>query len=480
MTTFAENKLSALFENWCGNKIDSINKLPPSGSNRAYYRLKSSTNVAIGMVNHDIRENLAFVNICNFFKSKSLRVPEIHAVDESNQYYILEDLGNSTLFDWLSKSREGKELPARIIEFYKLSINELVKFQFLGKELDFNCCYPRQKFDEQSISWDLQYFKYYYLKLAGINFDEQLLEQDFKRFTSFLLQVDTSYFLYRDFQSRNIMVTPHGPAFIDFQGGRQGSLQYDIASLLYDAKADLSNTLRDELLEYYIQSISKQTKIDRKEFIESYHGYVFIRIMQAMGAYGFRGMFEKKEHFLASIPHAINNIRFLLDSKKFPSGFPVLERVLLDITKSRTDSKSATHTGLTVSINSFSYKRGIPVDITGHGGGFAFDCRAIENPGKIEQFREKTGKDAEIHQFFENNSEMSLFLNRALAMVDASVEKYISRGFSHLTVNFGCTGGQHRSVYCAEKLCCHLKSKYKINVELKHVELEMKKSHGVA
>src|SRR5690606_29839234 len=272
----------------------------------------------------DVKENRAFIEFSQFFRSKNLRVPQVCAVDGDMDCYLLEDLGNTTLFDWLSTARREKEIPAPIIDFYKQSIEQLIQFQLKGQELDFSLCHPRSRFDKQSMMWDLHYFKYYFLKLAQISFDEQLLEDDFNRLADYLLQTDTSYFLYRDFQSRNIMVVNDQPAFIDYQGGRQGALQYDLASLLYDAKADLPQALREELLNHYILLLTQKINIDEMKFRELFQGYVLIRIMQAMGAYGFRGFYEKKEHFLKSIPFALENLKHLLPGPWLKDNFPTL------------------------------------------------------------------------------------------------------------------------------------------------------------
>ncbi|MCA1744653.1 MAG: phosphotransferase, partial [Bacteroidales bacterium] len=243
MEPSAKERLIALFEQWAGQKVEVLSELPASGSDRQYYRITGKTTSVMGAINRDVKENRAFIEFSQFFRSKNLNVPEIYAVDGDMDCYLLEDLGNTSLFDWLSTARREKEIPAPIIDFYKQSIKQLIEFQLCGQKLDFSLCHPRSQFDKQSMMWDLHYFKYYFLKLAKISFDEQLLENDFNRLADYLLQTDTSYFLYRDFQSRNIMVVNDQPAFIDYQGGRQGALQYDLASLLYDAKADLPQAL---------------------------------------------------------------------------------------------------------------------------------------------------------------------------------------------------------------------------------------------
>lgn len=473
MNQSAKSRLSLLFEQWSGEKIITITQLPPSGSYRYYYRITSETKKVLGAINQDVKENRAFLEFSRFFIEKKLPVPEIFAVNAEMDCYILQDLGDTTLFDWLSNSRHEDNIPTHVIEFYKKSLEKLVKFQLSGRDLDYSFCYPRASFDKQSMMWDLHYFKYYFLKLAKISFDEQLLEDDFNRFSEFLLQADCNFFLFRDFQSRNIMVTNGEPAFIDYQGGRKGALQYDLASLLFDAKANLPNYIREELLNHYIDILRSQIPVDTSSFKAYYHGYVLIRIMQAMGAYGFRGFYEKKEHFLKSIPFALQNLRFILENHQLPVKFPALTEALWEVVNSQMLMQISTEPGLTITVTSFSYKRGIPLDYSGHGGGFVFDCRAMHNPGKYEEFKTKTGRDPEVIAFFEKDDEMQMYLNNMFLVIDQSVIKYLKRNFKHLMISFGCTGGQHRSVYCAEKLSVHLREKFPVNINLNHIEREM-------
>ncbi|HBX87058.1 MAG TPA: phosphotransferase enzyme family protein, partial [Marinilabiliaceae bacterium] len=352
MEASAKERVIALFEQWSGETAEAVSKLPASGSYRRYYRITGKTSSVLGAVNKDVKENRTFIEFSRFFHDKGLKVPEIYVVDAEMDCYLLEDLGNTTLFDWLSTARRGKEIPSAIVDFYKSCISQLIEFQTIGKNLDFSLCHPREKFDKQSMMWDLHYFKYYFLKLARISFDEQLLEDDFNRFTEYLLNTDCSYFMYRDFQSRNIMVVDNKPAFIDYQGGRMGALQYDLASLLYDAKADLPQSLRNELLNHYIMLISQKTEINESQFRETFNAYVLIRIMQAMGAYGFRGFYEKKEHFLKSIPFAMNNINYILTTQKIPDNFPTLYAALREITHNERLLQISAGHDLTVTINS--------------------------------------------------------------------------------------------------------------------------------
>ncbi len=468
-----KQSIKELFNKWSGEEAVEILALPESGSYRRYFRLKGQTKTAIAVYNEDLKENIAFVEFSKHFKNKNLPVPEIYAVDLDKNVYLQEDLGDTTLFDYIIKNRPGVEFPDHLVDILKKVLEQLVHFQIKGSEgFNYSFCYPRSAFDKQSMMWDLNYFKYYFLKLAKIPFDEQDLENDFLKFSDFLLEVDTNYFLYRDFQTRNIMIRDGEPYFIDYQGGRKGALQYDIASLLYDAKADIPQEVRNDLRKYYIEKLSEFQVVDKDKFNGYYFGYVLIRIMQAMGAFGFRGFYEKKTHFLQSIPFAIQNLEYLLDTVRLPVELPELMKVLRALTKSEELKKFKTpKRKLTVTITSFSYKKGIPHDDSGNGGGFVFDCRAVHNPGKYEKYLEKTGRDKEVIQFFEQEKEMHRFLENSFKMIEQSVEKYLQRRFTNLMVSYGCTGGQHRSVYSAEQLAKHLKNKYDVAIVLKHREL---------
>jgi len=465
--------LMELFTQWSGQEVESISTLPPSGSYREYIRISGSSKSALGVYNADTKENDAYLGFTDHFIEQGLRVPKVYTRMNAENIYLIEDLGTITLFDYLQKTRIEEVFPDELIEVYQKTVRELVQFQLKGgKGLNYDLCYPRKAFDRQSMHWDLSYFKYYFLKLAQISFDEQKLEDDFNTLMDYLLSAEQNFFLYRDFQSRNIMLKDGKPWFIDFQGGRKGALQYDLASLLYDGKADLPNDVREGLLQTYLIELKKYHKVDETEFSHLFYAHVYIRIMQAMGAYGFRGFYEKKEHFLKSIPYALKNITKLLQNNPLPLEIPELTKVLRSLTQ---NEKLKQINSLTVTINSFSYKRGIPFDMSGNGGGFVFDCRAIHNPGRYEAYKQITGKDQPVIDFFEKEPEMHEFLDGVYSMVSKSVEKYISRGFKHLMVNFGCTGGQHRSVYSAENLAKYLKEKYAVSIKLKHVEQEIKK-----
>jgi len=448
-----------------------IEKLQQSGSNRQYFRIFEEKETIIGVFNPDVKENGAFFSFTQFFLSQKKNVPKIIAIDETQQYYLLEDLGDETLFSFLTKNRKGAHIEDSVISFYKKTLRQLALLQLSGLQgIDFSVCYPRCAFDKQSMLWDLNYFKYYFLKLVDIPFDEQLLEDDFHCFIDFLLETDSHYFMFRDFQSRNIMLFHDEPYFIDYQGGRKGALQYDVASLLYDGKADLPPQVREDLLHYYLEHLLKKTCINKELFCKYYYGFVLIRILQALGTYGFRGYYEKKSHFLLSIPFAVKNLQYLLPKLQFNIKIPTLLSVIKRITVSDfTNSIVLPESRLTVTITSFSYKNGIPQDMTSNGGGFVFDCRALPNPGRLPEYKNATGKEKQVIDYLEEFEEVNRFKEITTQLIAQSVVNYLERKFSHLMVNFGCTGGQHRSVYFAEKLAEYLKNKYpEVNIILLH------------
>ena len=476
-----EKNIQSLFYKWATINAESIVELPSSGSYRSYFRMKSSNKTAIAAYNKDVKENTAFIVFTNHFHKEGLPVPQIYSTDEANHLYLLEDLGDTTLFSWMEKNRNTPAFSEEMLALYKKVIDYLPYFQIKAStNIDYSVCYPRAQFDKQSMLWDLSYFKYYFLKLAKINFDEQKLEDDFQTFSSFLLQTKHTYFLYRDFQSRNIMIKDGKPYFIDYQGGRKGALQYDIASLLYDAKAVIPQQTRTILLEYYLDVLSKHITVNKKEFTEFYYGYVMIRIMQALGAYGFRGFYEKKEHFLQSIPYALDNLKWLLQNINLPIQIPTLLNVLNELTQCDHLKKlGKTKSKLHVTINSFSYKKGIPIDNSGNGGGFVFDCRSLHNPGRYEEYALLTGNDEKVIDFLKKEPEIYEFMNHVYGLVNKSIENYIKRDFTHLQINFGCTGGQHRSVFCANLLAAYLKQKSTVDVHLFHTVLKEKNASSL-
>ncbi len=476
MNTNTKSDLAKLFEQWSGGKSREIENMPAHGSDRKYFRLYGSDKTAIGAHNADKAENIAFLSFSKHFFDCGLPIPEIFAVDQKNDVYLEQDLGDTTLFSYLTEMRKKEGFSDNIKNIYKKVINILPKFQIeAAKNLDYSVCYPRNSFDKQSMMWDLNYFKYYFLKLAQISFDEQKLEDDFQIFTNFLLEAGRDYFLYRDFQSRNIMLLDGNPYFIDYQGGRKGALQYDVASLLYDAKADIPKEIRAELLDEYIKAASKYIHIKRDSFLNHYYGYVYIRIMQALGAYGFRGFYERKTHFLKSVPYAIQNLEHLLHTTTLPIEIPTLRDAWSKLVRSTKLRQLAdVELKLTVRIQSFSYRRGIPWDDRGHGGGFVFDCRSLPNPGRLPEFAILTGNDPETIAFLEKENDVKQYLDNVIKIIDLSIVNYQKRNFTDLMVAFGCTGGQHRSVYCSTWVHDYIKEKYAIDVEIRHRELEMK------
>ena len=444
------------------------------GSGRKVIRLASDRFSAIGIL-YDVREeNVAFLEFSRHFRRHHLPVPEIYAEDLDQGAYLEEDLGDVTLFDFLSKNRAGDSVSPQAVESYRKVVAVLPRFQVeAGRDLNYKVCYPRASFDRQSIAWDLNYFKYYFLRLAGIPFNEQALEDDFSRLTKFLLSVGRDYFLYRDFQSRNVMLRDGQPFFVDYQGGRRGALQYDIASLLYDAKADLPPELRLQLLDHYLDELAGFVDLGRDAFMQHYYAYVYVRIMQALGAYGFRGFYERKVHFLQSVPYALKNLRWLLEHVQLPISLPTLTDAFKSMVASeKLHGLASEGEHVTVRVFSFSFHRGLPKDESGHGGGFVFDARSIPNPGREERFKAFTGKDVAVIDFLNQQESVHQFMANVISLVDASVNNYQRRGFKNLMVSFGCTGGQHRSVYLAEQLAKYLRDRNGVEVVVQHRELE--------
>jgi aminoglycoside/choline kinase family phosphotransferase len=468
--------LKNLFEQHFHSPVGRVQPLKGQlgGSGRKIIRLACEKASAIGIL-YDVREeNVAFLEFSKYFRQHGLPVPEIYAEDLSHGAYLEEDLGDTTLFEFISKNRAGEKIAPQAVEAYRKVVGMLPRFQIeAGRSLNYKVCYPRASFDRQSIAWDLNYFKYYFLRLAGIPFNEQALEDDFGRLMKFLLKAERDYFLYRDFQSRNVMLRDGNPFFLDYQGGRKGALQYDIASLLYDAKADLPLELRQELLDHYIDRLADFIELKRQVFMEHYYAYVYVRIMQALGAYGFRGLYERKTHFLQSVPYALKNVRWLLHNVELPIALPTLMHAFKSMEASEKLAKLTSEAGnLVVRIFSFSFHRVLPDDETGHGGGFVFDSRGLPNPGREERFKTLTGKDAAVIEYLNQQKSVQQFLSSVMSLVDASVTNYQRRGFKSLMVSFGCTGGQHRSVYLAEQLAKYVHGRSGVDVVVRHLELE--------
>lgn len=455
----AADPLHELFRARFGAEPETTAPVRAEGSNRKIYRLTRGKTTAVGVLNDDVKENRAFIEFSKHFRKEGVPVPEFYGEDKTGTAYLEEDLGDTTLFQFLGKRRTVGGFPPDVVESYREVVRWLPRIQIVaGKTLDYRWCYPRASFDKQSMLWDLDYFKYYFLTLGGIPFHEEKLEQDFQVFADYLLAADRDYFLCRDFQSRNVMLKDGKPYFIDYQGGRRGALQYDIASLLYDAKADVPFDLRDELLDLYIREAGKHAKVDKAEFKKFFPGFVLIRIMQAMGAYGLRGFHEKKPLFLQSIPYAIRNIEHVLLTSSLPVEAPELTAVFKRlVASSGLRQFGSARLKLTVRIQSFSYKHGMPRDASGHGGGYVFDCRCLPNPGRRIEYKHSSGLDADVIAYLSKEDAVDRWARSAFALVDQAVEDYGRRNFTDLFVAFGCTGGQHRSVYLAERLAKHLR-----------------------
>jgi aminoglycoside/choline kinase family phosphotransferase len=468
--------LKKLFEQHFHSPAERIRPLQGElgGSGRKIIRLSDQKSSAIGILYGVREENIAFLSFSRHFRRHGLPVPAIYGEDLSQGAYLEEDLGDTTLFEFLSKNRKNEDIASLVGDAYRKVVAVLPRFQVeAGRDLDYSVCYPCASFDRQSITWDLNYFKYYFLRLAGIPFSESALESDFARLTDFLLTANCDYFLYRDFQSRNVMLRGGEPFFVDYQGGRKGALQYDIASLLYDAKADLPPQLRQELLDHYLEALGRYIKIERQTFLQHYYGYVYVRILQALGAYGFRGFYERRPHFLQSVPYALKNLRWLLHHADVPVELPTLMGAFKSMLASeKLQSLAGEADNLTVRIFSFSFHKGLPKDEMGNGGGFVFDGRSLPNPGREERFKSLTGQDQPVIDYLNQQENVHQFLASVMSLVDASISSYEERKFKNLMVSFGCTGGQHRSVFLAEQLAKRLRARNGVQVEVRHLGLE--------
>ena len=467
--------IKELFKKFNTTAILRIEKIPQSGSDRTYFRIYCENEKSyIATFSNNIKENNAFIYFSNHFKKINAPVPEVFAVNEEGNIYIQEDFGDVSLLNVLESNGQN-ELS---LNLFKKSLNALANLQINGdKNLDYTQCITSKEFGQQAILSDLLYFKYYFLDTLKIPYDKEKLINEFEAISNYLTHADHKCFMFRDFQSRNIMVNDNEVYFIDYQGGMKGALQYDVASLLWQAKANLTDQWKDDLLQYYMDCVDAQfdKPLDRTIFINQYNGYVLIRLLQVLGAYGFRGLFERKAHFLTSIPLALSNLKWFLQNKKIGISFPVFEELLKlvvtdDMIKHFETTKANEQTPLTVKIQSFSYlKNGYPKDETKNGGGYVFDCRGILNPGRIDEYKTQSGQDKPVKDFLEQQTLMPKFLNSIYDIVDITVEDYIKRGFESLEINFGCTGGQHRSVYAAEAVSRHLKNKFGVKTILAHL-----------
>ncbi len=461
------NKIEQLYQKYANEVPQNVEQLPISGSNRRYYRIFGSNSTCIAVKGTSIEENKTFITLADHFYKQGLPVPQVYSYSDDYSCYLQEDLGDDSLFNLIATQPVSNEVRSLLHETMRL----LPDVQYRGAEgLDFSMCYPQPEFDRRTVMFDLNYFKYCFLKSTGLEFDEMRLEDDFETMADVLLRHMSDTFLYRDFQARNVMVKDGKPYLIDFQGGRKGPIYYDVASFLWQARANYSSVLRQELLDSYLEALQRYQTISKETFFDNLRHFVLFRTLQVLGAYGFRGYFEKKQHFLQSVPFAVANLRELLE-ESFPE-YSYLTEVLLELTKlskfEPADPQDPQR--LLVRIFSFSYKKGIPEDVSGNGGGYVFDCRSMHNPGRYEPYKKLTGVDEPVIQFLEKDGEIVLFLKSVYALADVHVARYMERGFTNLMFSFGCTGGQHRSVYAAEHLATHLAEKFDVDIVLEHRE----------
>ncbi len=469
-----------LYIKWKGDEPVSLDVLPQSGSERRYFRIHDNHQSVIGTYGANIKENETFIYFSKQFRQKELAVPEILAISDDKQYYLQEDFGDTSL---LNKLEEGG-FTQPVYDLFKKSLQALANLQVKGDDgLDYEQCLTNKEFGKQAIMADLLYFKYYFLDALRKPYDKQKLMDDFEALSNYLTHTEYKYFMFRDFQSRNIMVTPsigggtgETVHFIDYQGGMKGAPQYDVASMLWQARANLPDEWKYNLLEDFIDAFEDTIgqSVNRNIFQNQYNGYVLIRLLQVLGAYGFRGLFERKAQFLTSIPLALKNLKDFFQHQRIGIVIPEFDRVLNlcvadEIIEQFTPVQATEKTPLVIKIKSFSYRNGVPADDSGNGGGFVFDCRGILNPGRIDSMKIQTGRDKQVRDYLEQQTKMTEFLNSSFDIVDISVEDYIKRNFESLSISFGCTGGQHRSVYAADALARHLKNKFKVKIELKHL-----------
>lgn len=475
-------RISQLWIQYSGQAPASISKLPPSGSDRMYFRIYGAEGAvmptAIVTYNPNIQENETFLSFSESLQSVGAPVAVVVAVNREKDIYIQKDFGDRSLLNEL----EDKGFCDEVYDLFKQSLAKLAHLQIKGGEwVDYSKCLTAHEFGKQAILSDLLYFKYYFLDTLKFPYDKQALLDDFDALSTYLTHTENKHFMFRDFQSRNIMVQDGQVHFIDYQGGMRGALQYDVASMLWQARANLPEDWKDNLLVYYITEANKYLPqpLDPFLFTAQYNGYVLIRLLQVLGAYGFRGFFQRKAQFLTSIPQALKNLQAFTGNRKMGIAVPEFDKCLNFCTSQEVlqrfePLRADENTPLVVSIHSFSYKKGIPKDESGNGGGFVFDCRGILNPGRIEEYKKLTGRDKPVKDYLEQRTAMPDFLNSVFDLVDISVADYIKRGFASLHVSFGCTGGQHRSVYAADALARHLRNKFRVKVELKHIEQEAK------
>ena len=473
MLTLEEIKetIAELIEN-LGENVLEIAAMPSSGSSRLYFRVKTNKRYLIGAYNINIEENDAFFSFSKHFHKCGLPVPEILAISSGKDVYVQTNLGDDTLFRHVEECLKNGKFDDETIGLYKKTLDKLIDFQIIGHQgLDYSKAFPTPAFDEMSIMEDLNYFKYCFLKeQEEISFNETRLDTDFQRLAKYILEAPADFFMYRDFQSRNIMIVDNEPYFIDYQGGRKGPLQYDVVSLLYQVKARIPENLRKELIDYYKQQLSVKG-CHSNEFDKYFPAFVLLRLLQVLGAYGFRGLIQKKLHFMQSIPYAIRELMRACSNWQLPFELPELQAIIKQFGVLLMKYESVEPEVLTITVNSFSFKNGgVPYDKSGNGGGFVFDCRALPNPGRYAEFKKMNGEDTAVIEFLDEKPDVHYFLQNVQMIVYQSIDNYLERGFKNLQINFGCTGGQHRSVFFAQTIGRLIHENYPmVRVEINHL-----------
>ncbi|RQO31800.1 hypothetical protein DBR32_07615 [Taibaiella sp. KBW10] len=468
-------RLSELFTQHFNEPVEQVEAIPPSGSDRMYVRLIGKKNRAIGAYSKNKRENNTYFYFTKIFLKHGLAVPEIYHQTSDSICYLMEDKGAQSLLEMLLKDGKTDAVKA----FYEKAVADLVKFQWVaGREIDYSMCYNTSSFDQKAILADLNYFKYYFADVLKINYDKATLQSELEQWSKDLDAESVKTFMYRDFQSRNVMINDGVLGYIDFQGGMKGLPHYDLVSLLWQAKAQLPKEWKTHLEKHYIRTIQQAKEIadfDEMHFMKVYLECVLLRILQTLGAYGLRGLIERKPHFISSIYPALQQLQEYVNDYAYLIKYPELIKVLQQLVKPEVIAQfflpvQNPDKPLQVQIYSFSYKKGMPKDTTGHGGGFVFDCRGILNPGRFEEYKTLTGRDYPVQEFLQTKTEMPLFLENIFGTVDITINDYLRREFDYLTISFGCTGGQHRSVFAAEQMKKHLKEIYNIDASILHLE----------
>jgi len=491
-------RLIDLYKQLKGVEPSRVEKLPGAGSNRQYYRVGD----LIGVIGTSAEENRSFCELSRLFSEAELPVPDVLAKTPDYMAYLEEDLGDVSLFDAIKSGRESggnyNEEEKALLNF---TIAQLPRIQYEGGKAEvFENCYPQKEMDRTSVMFDLNYFKYCFLKLNPIEFNEFRLQDDLEKLADDILSDSqtSSTFLYRDFQARNVMLRNGMPYFIDFQGGRKGPIYYDVASFLWQASAKYSEELRDELIDTYLRALKPYNPITKEQFMPKLRIFVLFRLLQVLGAYGYRGLWEKKEHFINSIPPALNNLQVEIDNGSC-DAYPYLKEVCLSLIDNQAETVAPTQDikkgisieeakkienylaedanylkksdkPLVVRVYSFSFKRGIPRDETPNGGGYVFDCRSTHNPGRYAEYKQLTGLDKPVIDFLEYDGEILTFLESVYKLVDFHANRFIERGFTDLMICCGCTGGRHRSVYSAQHVAEHLHEKFGVEVHICHRE----------